>query len=581
MASSEAPPRSELPPRIPRVRVPAFDDSELRRKHSLTIIGRLTNPAAQRLWSMIPCLADLWKTSSRPIGADLGQGRFQFQFANEQDLLKVLENQPYHYAKWMVILQRWEPTTSASFPSQIPFWIDVQGIPVHLWSQETLSSVAKGVGHFERAEITTTFARIRVMVNGLQPLIKQTFVDFADGEEALADLVYDKLEKHCKKCNMLDHEDKDCPMIRTSRARRDPPPPSPPPKKSHREAEDSKKRSQDRPHDGPQRRTPQHSGTKRTRSPDHRRDYGNRSRDSHWSKDRDGFTSRRYGDNKSLSPQRSFSYKPSGHHSHSLPAFEERRKTRSPYKFEESRRSYPRVANAHSHSDSRDISSTSKTAHPGPCLPARESSTQIPQAALNVAMGELRDVMIKYVNCADPTESAARRERYRQAEDLGQFEETAEQMVRASLQIPSERPHESPTSLSGSHERIPATLRLGPPALPQRLAKSKKRVTGKKKLGRPPGKKNVSQKNPKIPVVGAGKRRRTLHPVPSPRRRLNMDSYLEGAEEDATLNAGPSSGPLPVPTEARARVSPPFPSPRLSGNSKGSSVFRVGQNHLP
>jgi len=111
-----------LPPKIPRVSVPAFDDSELRRKHSLTIIGRLTNPLAQRVWGMIPFLADLWKTSTRPIGADLGQGRFQFQFSSEQDLFSALENQPYHYAKWMVILQRWEPTTSSSFPSKIPFW---------------------------------------------------------------------------------------------------------------------------------------------------------------------------------------------------------------------------------------------------------------------------------------------------------------------------------------------------------------------------------------------------------------------------------------------------------------------------
>lgn len=66
---------ANLPPKILRVKVPAFGSTELRRKHSLTIIGRLTNPATQRTWLMIPCLADLWKSLSRSIGADLGQWR--------------------------------------------------------------------------------------------------------------------------------------------------------------------------------------------------------------------------------------------------------------------------------------------------------------------------------------------------------------------------------------------------------------------------------------------------------------------------------------------------------------------------
>lgn len=90
-------------PRQSRVKVPAFDNSELIRKHSLTLIGRITNPR-QIIWSLIPFLADLWKTSSRAIGADLGQGVFQFQLTSEEDMQIMLENRPYHFAKWMIIL---------------------------------------------------------------------------------------------------------------------------------------------------------------------------------------------------------------------------------------------------------------------------------------------------------------------------------------------------------------------------------------------------------------------------------------------------------------------------------------------
>lgn len=205
------PPR---PPQPPRVKVPAFDNIELLRRHALTIIGRLTNPAIQKVWSLIPFLADHWKLSSRPVGADLGNGLFQFQFANELDLLKALENQPYHFSQWMVILQRWEPTIDKSFPSQIPFWIHVQGIPVHLWSEEILSSIAESIGHFVKAEITPTYFRMRVEMNGLQPLIKKTLVELYDGSVLEATLVYDKLGKHCNFCYKLDHEESDCHLLK-------------------------------------------------------------------------------------------------------------------------------------------------------------------------------------------------------------------------------------------------------------------------------------------------------------------------------------------------------------------------------
>ncbi|VVA94140.1 unnamed protein product [Arabis nemorensis] len=92
------------PPRASRVMVPHFDPSELIHNHKLILVGRITNPKIQKMWALLPFLADHWKVSSRPIGADLGQGRFQFQFSSEEDLQKILDNRPYHFAHWMIIL---------------------------------------------------------------------------------------------------------------------------------------------------------------------------------------------------------------------------------------------------------------------------------------------------------------------------------------------------------------------------------------------------------------------------------------------------------------------------------------------
>lgn len=136
------------------------DNADLLRKHSLTLIGRVTNKSAQKVWSLIPFFTEHWKTEFKPVGADLGNGLFQFQFEREADLISVLEQRPYHYARWMVIIQRWEPTVSPTFPSLIPFWIKVQGLPVHLWTEDIVKVIGADIGLYEKAEITKLTARM-------------------------------------------------------------------------------------------------------------------------------------------------------------------------------------------------------------------------------------------------------------------------------------------------------------------------------------------------------------------------------------------------------------------------------------
>ena len=48
-------------------------------------------------------------------------------------------------------------------------------------------------------------------------------------------------------------------------------------------------------------------------------------------------------------------------------------------------------------------------------VPPRELLHPIYHEAIDKAKGEVRDAMRQYTSCADPTESAARKERMRQA----------------------------------------------------------------------------------------------------------------------------------------------------------------------
>lgn len=163
------------------------------------------------MWALIPSLPRKWNTTGRVSGSDLGNNCFLFRFEKEEDLRRVLDNRPYHFAYWMVILQRWEPVISATFPSLIPFWITIKGLPLHYWQGDMVCRVGQELGTLLNHELTKTSARVKVMIDGLKPLVKESIVEFDSGEESPITLEYEKLERHCSICYSLLHASKHCP----------------------------------------------------------------------------------------------------------------------------------------------------------------------------------------------------------------------------------------------------------------------------------------------------------------------------------------------------------------------------------
>lgn len=205
---------------IKRIKAPNLDNSDLIADNALTLIGRLTNPQEQRIWALIPALTRKWNLQGRAEGSDLGNNCFQFRFERQDDLQKVLENRPYQFAYWMVIIQQWEPVISRTFPSAIPFWIRIKGIPLHYWHGDTVRRVGQELGTYEKHELTRTTARVRVLVDGLKPLIKESILEFDFGEESLLTLEYERLELHCSYCYSLLHLKRNCPEKQREEATR-------------------------------------------------------------------------------------------------------------------------------------------------------------------------------------------------------------------------------------------------------------------------------------------------------------------------------------------------------------------------
>ncbi|KAL0714902.1 hypothetical protein Bca4012_021881 [Brassica carinata] len=202
---------SRTPTKRSPVRIPESNKEDLITANALTIIGRVTNTQIQRPRAVVDFLPQVWNLEGRVTGRALGVDKFQFKFVSEEDLVMVLRKGPYHYKKWMLLIQKWEPIVSAHFPSTISFWINIHGIPLHFWNEKTIDSIGDALGNCPERDFDG--ARLRIDANGLQPLEMTRDILLPTGEVTEVEFEYIKLEKHCFQCHSLLHEKDDCPSV--------------------------------------------------------------------------------------------------------------------------------------------------------------------------------------------------------------------------------------------------------------------------------------------------------------------------------------------------------------------------------
>ncbi|KAH0879170.1 hypothetical protein HID58_066564, partial [Brassica napus] len=161
----------------------------------------------------------------------------------------------------------------------------------------------------------------------------------------------------------------------------------------------------------------------------------------------------------------------------------------------------------------RSSSSRSVNETPARGVPLQEGSPQLLQQIPHEALEGAIDVMTKYTNCVDPTERAARQERFRLAEEEGEVEEAATNMLLAELASHEMTPLEEPTTVS---PRVPALQRLWPSieTAPPEMAEP----ILKRKPGRPPGPRRI-QSSPKTLQGSCSKKRKTQQTKPPLARR--------------------------------------------------------------
>lgn len=71
-----------------KIKVPHFNNTAVVQGYSKTLMGRCMNPRAHNMNNMLFMLPPIWNVEERVVGADLGLGRFKFDFDRRRTLLR-------------------------------------------------------------------------------------------------------------------------------------------------------------------------------------------------------------------------------------------------------------------------------------------------------------------------------------------------------------------------------------------------------------------------------------------------------------------------------------------------------------
>ncbi|KAL2251960.1 UNVERIFIED_CONTAM: hypothetical protein Sindi_2318300 [Sesamum indicum] len=172
----------------------------------------------------------IWSDLKEVTGTN--NGFFFFQFKSIVAMEDVIEGGPWLYQGQPIILQKWKPgmVLRKLQHTEVPVWIKIRHLPVELWTEEGLSTVASGVGKplypdaITRACTRLDFARVCVMLDVTSNLPKHIIIMTPDEEggesPCKVDVEYEWIPPKCKSCMTLGHSAKECTPHETAMSER-------------------------------------------------------------------------------------------------------------------------------------------------------------------------------------------------------------------------------------------------------------------------------------------------------------------------------------------------------------------------
>lgn len=150
------------------------------------------------------------------VGRILENRKVQFLFQSEEAMDSILRRGPWSFNDWMCVLQKWSPNQTDEDLKQIPFWMQIRGIPLRFLTSRMITFIGNQLGSFVETDfegdgaVLVDYVRVKLNWNIDKPLRFQRIFQFG-GEAVVMKFRYERLRNFCTTCGLLTHDAAECP----------------------------------------------------------------------------------------------------------------------------------------------------------------------------------------------------------------------------------------------------------------------------------------------------------------------------------------------------------------------------------
>lgn len=183
------------------------------------LVGRLLTEKSVKFNIMKETLAAIWRPGKGMSVQEVEQNLFLFQFYNEKDMKRILEDGPWSYEQSLLLLKQMKPHESPMEVqlSTVAFWVQVHNLPWVFVSEKLLKAIGDYVGGFIHTDTNAldgnwkVFLRIRVTIDVSKPIRRRMKLKKPGGEVFWVEFKYERLPTFCFVCGIIGHNQKFCP----------------------------------------------------------------------------------------------------------------------------------------------------------------------------------------------------------------------------------------------------------------------------------------------------------------------------------------------------------------------------------
>lgn len=184
---------------------------------SMCLLGKLWTNRSFNMFGLMETMKKLWGPTQGVSCRELGHNLISFQFKSKRDMKRVLDMEPWHFNKHILVLKQFTGDTqpSAMKIDKTPFWIRVYDLPMVGREEKVLKQIGARFGEVididrETMNGISRSVRMKILLKLEHPLKRGTKIKIGNAESCWITVTYERLPYFCYSCGKLGHTYKDC-----------------------------------------------------------------------------------------------------------------------------------------------------------------------------------------------------------------------------------------------------------------------------------------------------------------------------------------------------------------------------------